>query len=510
MVTLPNISFLARHVGCYAATMLHLCSVRQFFSLALRSKLCVYRKHSSLITLRTSFTEIDYVEFENFVQCSSYVEQQPKFALLNLPRVGHDVLVVQPRIKKGRRLRTDTTTALQLAEAVTLLETLPGWKAAGRLTLKTDNDMRKLLFKSGNLEIIQDSVKEKSATAIFINVDILTGVQHVALQEFFRLPIYDRYTVVLNIFRNHARTKEAKLQIALAEIPYYRARIWHLHKGTGRNMSGTGQTYYERQQQLLRSREAALRRQLGELTGERSLLRKKRRQLEFPTVAVVGYTNAGKTALIKQLTNDDRLQPRDQFFATIDVTAHAGRLNMLKRVLYMDTVGFISDIPTTLVASFASTLEDVVLADVIVHVVDLSHPDRDAQRNNVLQTLENIGVPPKLLDSVIEVGNKIDLLPSSLTDSRWEYMPISCVDGTGLAELRILIEQRLIKNTGRSVERFRVPTGGSEYIWLYREGTFISCTVDSCDSNYSIVDVVLTTATKAKFKHLFGSTCSVE
>lgn len=497
----PNASFITRRV---CLTALRPCIRRLFFSLTLGSKSCVRRTSYSPIALRT-LMETDYVEFENYVQCNTYVEQQPTFALLNLPSVGHDVLVVQPRIKKGRRLRTDTTTALQLAEAVALLETLPGWKAAGRLTLKTDNDMRKLIFKSGNLDRIQESAKEKSATAIFINFDILTGVQHVALQEFFRLPIYDRYTVVLNIFRNHARTKEAKLQVALAEIPYYRARIWHLHKGTGRSTFGTGQTYYERQQQQLQTREAALRRQLVQLKGERSLLRKKRLQLEYPTVAVVGYTNAGKTALIKRLTNDDRLQPRDQLFATLDVTAHAGRLNMLKCVLYMDTVGFISDIPTTLVASFASTLEDVALADVIVHVLDLSHPDRDAQRSNVLETLRKIGVPPQLLDSMIEVGNKVDLLPQSVPGVGREYIQTSCIDGTGLAELRDLIEQRLINNTGRTVERFRVPTGGSEYNWLYKEGTFVSCTVDTHDNNYSIVDVVLTATAKSKFKHLYGA-----
>ncbi|KAL3243455.1 hypothetical protein MRX96_020522 [Rhipicephalus microplus] len=412
MVIFPNVSFISRR-ACFI--MLHPCSRHQFFSPVLGSKLCAHRTNNPLITLRT-FTETDFTEFENYVQSNAYVEQQPKFALLNLPRVGHDFLVVQPQIKKGKRLRTDTTTALQLAEAVTLLETLPGWKAAGRLTLKTDNDMRKLIFKSGNLERIQDSVKEKSATAIFINFDILTGVQHAALQEFFRLPIYDRYTVVLNIFRNHARTKEAKLQIALAEIPYYRARIWHLHKGTGRNTFGTGQTYYERQQQQLQTREAALRRQLAQIKDEH----------------------------------------------------------------------------------------------VIVHVLNLSHPDREAQRSNVLETLDKIGVPQKLLDSMIQVGNKVDLLPSSVPENGWECIPVSCMDGTGLAELRVVIEQRLIENTGRSVARFRVSTGGSEYSWLYREGTFISSIVDAHDSNYSIVDVVLSTAAKAKFKHLYGSMCAVD
>uniref|UniRef100_A0A1E1WYW2 Hflx-type G domain-containing protein n=1 Tax=Amblyomma aureolatum TaxID=187763 RepID=A0A1E1WYW2_9ACAR len=178
----------------------------------------------------------------------------------------------------------------------------------------------------------------------------------------------------------------------------------------------------------------------------------------------------------------------------------------------MDTVGFISDIPTTLVASFASTLEDVVMADVIVHVCDLSHPDRDAQRKNVLETLEHIGVPPKLLSSIIEVGNKIDLLPSPPTSSE-ESVPkylTSCVNGRGLPELREIIERTLIENTKRTVVRLRVLTGGSEYTWLHKEGTFLSCTADEHDSNYSFVDVVLTPAAVAKFRHHFGSECIVE
>ncbi|CAN7990467.1 unnamed protein product [Ixodes hexagonus] len=450
-------------------------------------------------------TEVDLIEFENFVQSGGYVDNQPRFGQLYLPGAGHNVLVVQPRVRKGPRFRGNTTSDLQLAEAVALLETLPEWHVAAKLQLNTENENRQLIFGKGNLARITDLIKEKAnVSALFINLDVLTGIQHTALQQHFALPVYDRYTVVLNIFRHHARTKEAKLQIALAELPHYRSRIRQLHQGS-RPESGQ---HYERQKQMLRDREQALKRQLEEIKAHRQLLRQKRTTLQFPVVAVVGYTNAGKrarrkTSLIKQLTGDQRLEPRNQLFATLDVTAHAGRLPSLQTVLYMDTVGFISDIPTSLVASFASTLEDVLLADVIVHVRDLSHPDAEAQRQNVMETLARINVPTSLLESIIEVGNKIDLLPCLPEDEAANL--VSCVDGTGVQQLRHTIERQLIENTGRTVIRLRVPTGGSEYRWLFKEGTFQTCSVDEQDTNYSFIDAVLTPVALAKFRHHFGS-----
>lgn len=455
---------------------------------------------SRSVSLISSATDEDLIEFENFVQSNGYVDVQPRFGQLRLPCTGHNVLVVHPRVRKGPRFRSNTTDELQLAEAVALLETLPEWHVAAKLQLSTENENRQLIFGKGNLARIADLIKEKSnVSALFINLDVLTSIQHTALQRHFGLPVYDRYTVVLNIFRHHARTKEAKLQIALAELPHYRSRIRQLHQGS-RPESGQ---HYELQKQMLRNREQALKRQLDEIKAHRQLLRQKRTKLEFPVVAVVGYTNAGKTSLIKQLTGDQRLEPCNQLFATLDVTAHAGRLPSLPTVLYMDTVGFISDIPTTLVASFASTLEDALLADVIVHVRDLSHPDAEAQRQNVMETLARIDVPKSLLESIVEVGNKIDLLPS-LPEGKVENL-VSCADGTGLLQLQHAIERQLIENTGRTVVRLRVPTGGSEYQWLFREGAFQTCSVDDRDINYSLVDAVLTPVALAKFRYHFGN-----
>lgn len=450
----------------------------------------------------SSSVDTDINEFEAFVQSSTYVDSQPKFAQLHLPGAGHNVLIVQPIIKKGPRRRTNTTNELQLTEAVALIETLPEWKVTAKLQLSTENERRRLVFGKGNIQRIKDCVEKSNISAVFINLDLLTGVQHAGLQTHFGLPIYDRYTVVLNIFRYHAHTKEAKLQIALAEIPYYRARIWQLCKGAGR-VDGRGQNFYERQKQLLHERELAIKRKLEEVKGHRQLLRQKRIKLEYPIVAVVGYTNAGKTSIIKQLTGDDKLQPRNQLFATLDVTAHAGRLPSLQTVLYMDTVGFISNIPTTLVASFASTLEDVLLADVIIHVYDLSHPDCEAQRQHVMETLEKIEVPENLLKGIIEVGNKIDLLPSHPESGTTNL--VSCANGTGILQLQQKVESQVIENTKRTVVRLRVRTGGPEYCWLLKEGGFQTCNVDKEDVNYLLVDAILTSAAFSKFQHYFGS-----
>lgn len=464
--------------------------------------------------LRLHSSEQYPTELDVYLHSADYVDQQPEHALLNLPTVGHNLFIVHPRVKKGPCYRRTTTDELQLAEAVALTETLPGWKVPVKMLLNTENENRKLVFGRGNLDKIKDTVRSNAdITALFFNVKMLTGVQHAALVEHFGLPIYDRYTMVLNIFREHAHTKEAKLQIALAEVPYYRSRIWYLHKAsgqregaTGHTVRGSGETYYARCQRLLSERELNLRRRLEDLKSHRELLRHKRTKLELPVIAVVGYTNAGKTSLIKALTEDEGLIPRNQLFATLDVTVHAGRLPSTQTALFVDTVGFISNIPTTLVASFMSTLEDALLADVIVHVQDLSHPDRIAQRENVLETLHQIRVPSKLLDGMIEVGNKIDLLPA-IPEVDYAMHPVSARKGTGIGELRSTIENQLVINTGRETVRFRVQTGGPQYMWLYKEGGLKACVVDSTDANYVNIDVVLTPVALARFKHCFGSSC---
>lgn len=169
----------------------------------------------------------------------------------------------------------------------------------------------------------------------------------------------DRYSVVIQILRLHATSAEAKLQVAMAEIPYIWTQVKDASVSTNRRQ---GYALSDLQKEILRTRESKLKSELMKVRSHRKLLRNKRKQKDYPTVAVVGYTNAGKTSLIKALTDEQTIQPRDQLFATLDVTAHAGVLPCNLEVIFMDTVGFMSDIPTGLIECFVATLEDAMMA----------------------------------------------------------------------------------------------------------------------------------------------------
>lgn len=179
------------------------------------------------------------------------------------------------------------------------------------------------------------------------------------MEKEFNIPILDRYSVVIQILRLHAKSPEAKIQVAMAEIPYIWSQIRD-HEGIALGKMRFALT--DNQKQMLRDREKKLKNELLKIRSRRVLLRSKRKTRNFPTIAVVGYTNAGKTSLIKALTNEEKLQPRNQLFATLDVTAHAGLLPCKLECLFIDTVGFMSDIPTNLIESFVATLEDAMLA----------------------------------------------------------------------------------------------------------------------------------------------------
>lgn len=184
---------------------------------------------------------------------------------------------------------------------------------------------------------------------------MLTQSQKQYLEQLFHVPVMDRFSVVIQILRLHATSRESKLQIASAEIPY----IWRQF-----GITDQAQTLKlnDTQKKLLRNREKKIKTELELVRSHRKIIRKKRFQKKFPIVAIVGYTNAGKTSLIKALTNEEKMEPRNQLFATLDITAHGGKLPCNLDVIYMDTIGFMSDIPTGLIECFVATLEDAMLA----------------------------------------------------------------------------------------------------------------------------------------------------
>ncbi|XP_045850890.1 putative GTP-binding protein 6 isoform X2 [Meles meles] len=335
-----------------------------------------------------------------------------------LPAGTQRVCLIHPEVKRGPRKQQLTGAEWQVAEAEALVHTLDGWSVVERTVVPSKTPEGKLIFGKGTLEHLTENIRGSSEiTAVFLNVERLATPTKKELEASWGVPVFDRFTVVLHIFRCNARTREARLQVALAELPLLRT---HLKSSTARPggqgrgsryIMGSGESFMQVQQRLLKEKETKIRKALERLRQKRRLLGRQRRRQEFPVIAVVGYTNCGKTTLIKALTGDDAVQPRDQLFATLDVTAHAGRLPSRMAVIYMDTIGFLSQLPHSLIESFSATLEDVAHSDLIVHVRDVTHPDRELQKASVLSGLQSLRLPDPLLDSMLEVHNKTDLLP---------------------------------------------------------------------------------------------------
>ncbi|XP_063995298.1 putative GTP-binding protein 6 [Diachasmimorpha longicaudata] len=406
---------------------------------------------------------------------------------LNPSIAGHGALIIQPHIKHGPNKRKNTTADLQLREAVALTETLNNWTVIDAIRIGLMSLKRKQLFGKGNLEMLRNRVRsDPNITAVFISINLLRHVQVTELQTVLGVPVYDRYSIVIQIFREHAKTTAAKLQVALAELPYIWKKIALTEEDTGGKIN-----LNESRRMVLHAREAKLKNSLKKLKEHRKMIRSSRIVKDIPSVAVVGYTNAGKTCLIKALTGDESLVPENKLFATLDTTAHAGLLPCRLKVLYMDTIGFIQDIPEDLIEPFIATFEDAILADVIVHVFDASHPDKEAQIDHVRETLSRIMVDLKTEDKpIIEVANKCDLIPSGTLAEN--ILGVSAVNSTGIDLLRQQIERELLSATARTSMVIRVKSGSSTAAWLYKEITVTNAEADPENPEYILLNVVAT------------------
>ncbi|VDO69186.1 unnamed protein product [Heligmosomoides polygyrus] len=304
----------------------------------------------------------------------------------------------------------------QLDEAVTLVNTLPGFRVAESAVIGVDyNTKRRSVWGPGQIEKLVRMKQQSRVTALMVNVDMLTPLQQHELFSIFQVPIYDRYNIVLSIFKHYAKTPEAHLQIQLAEIPYIRNRLHYLNK-------------YRSDPSALHTRLEIQRvweecYQLGALNTMLHVM-----------TCCLSYTNAGKTSLVKCLTGASSLEPKDRLFATLDTTRHLARLPSGRKVVFTDTIGFLSDLPMHLLAAFQATLSHVKLADVIIHIRDISNPDWRAQSEDVEKTLEAIGLPTDRLKDVVVADNKIDVdgAPPSSTPNA---IRISCKSSEGVEGL---------------------------------------------------------------------------
>lgn len=332
------------------------------------------------------------------------------------------------------------------------------------------------LFGTGKVEEIKLRITTEEAGLVVVDTS-LSPVQQRNLERAWGVKVLDRTALILEIFGERAQTREGALQVELAHLHWQKSRLvrsWtHLERQRGGYgfLGGPGETQIEADRRQIQGRINRLERDLESVRRTRALHRKKRVRRDQPVVALVGYTNAGKSTLFNKLT-ESGVRAQNLLFATLDPTLRRVALPHGIEIVLSDTVGFISHLPTDLVAAFRATLEEVVEADLILHVRDIAHPDSEAQSADVEATLEAMDVDPHEPGRVIEVWNKVDLLPEQararmLENTGPDTVAVSALSGSGLDRLLDRIEERL--TSGRHEAELELPAEEGELLaWLYR------------------------------------------